>query len=213
MSLVKVDPMEAIITEPFSKTVFEDLQAHVKQIRRLFDWPGIPYHDAHQPPNEAHDTIKNAQVGERFNRWFWHRPPLLHSLHHSAELIAIASKICGQQMKPSYVFLSMYGPHGVCPVHKDRPQCQFTMDLQINSDGDWPIYVDDKEYILKDGQALCYSGSNQEHYRLPMVCSHKIIQHPTYSGEVLNVEIINQISMMDLGFFHFVPADWQGKVD
>lgn len=87
------------------------------------------------------------------------------------------------------------------------------MDLQINSDGDWPIYVDDKEYILKDGQALCYSGSNQEHYRLPMVCSHKIIQHPTYSGEVLNVEIINQISMMDLGFFHFVPADWQGKVD
>ena len=119
---------------------------------------------------------------------------MLHALHHSPELLDFAHKTFGVAVKPSYVFLSMYGPEGVCPLHTDRPQCQFTIDLQINSDGEWPIYVDGQPHVLKDGEALCYSGTGQPHFRKPMATD-------------------STATKMDLAFFHFVPINWMGKTD
>lgn len=43
---------------------------------------------------------------------------------------------------PSYVALSMYSDRGVCRPRRDRPQCKHTVDLCINQDKPWPIYVE-----------------------------------------------------------------------
>lgn len=171
------------IVRPFEPAIFLDIQAHVKEIRRAFDWPGISLHDAELAKDDC----------SKMNRWFWHNLPLLRSLHNSRELIDKACEIFSREVKPSYVFLSMYGPEGVVPAHTDRPQCQFTIDLQIASDGSWPIYVEEKPYVLKDGEALCYSGTGQLHYRKPM---------PEDSNA----------TWMNLAFFHFVPTEWQGDL-
>ena len=40
-----------------------------------------------------------------------------------------------------------------------------TIDVQMASNIDWPLLVDGKEYTLKDGQALLFSGTNQLHGR------------------------------------------------
>jgi hypothetical protein len=40
-----------------------------------------------------------------------------------------------------------------------------TFDIQIKSTIDWPIIVNEKEYILKDNQALTFSGTHQVHSR------------------------------------------------
>ena len=40
-----------------------------------------------------------------------------------------------------------------------------TIDVQMASSMDWPLLVDGKEYTLKDGQALLFSGTNQLHGR------------------------------------------------
>lgn len=183
----------------FPRAEFEMVKQHVTEVRRLFDWPGIPYHDANEPM--------------KFNRWYWHNAPLLKRLHHSPWLVEKASELAGQRVRPSYCFLSMYGPEGTCPLHSDRPQCQFTIDLLVNYDGahPWPIYVESQSpsptvdpkdgtepfpangWMLKEGQALFYSGTGQRHFRRP-------------GSEV-------GLRKADLVFFHFVPLSYMGGVD
>lgn len=168
------------IISPFDKETFAKLKEHVRHIRMAFDAPGNPYHDANEP-----------EFG-RFNRWQWHSLPMMIELHHSPELIALASMVFGTPVKPSYSFLSMYGKDGVCPPHKDRSPCQFTIDLQIESDGQWPIYIENEPFLLKDGEALCYSGTDQLHYRRSM-------------------QEIPGMTFMNLAFFHWVPTNWMGE--
>ena len=183
--------METKILRPFSDEQFSDIKKHITEVRRLFDWPGIRLHDADQA--EA----------ERFNRWYWHNLPLLKAFHNDPKFIAQACEIFGTAVKPSYVFLSMYGSQGICPVHTDRPQCLYTIDLAVNQDATWPIYIgsqqgtpteDCKPYILQEGEAVCYSGVNNKHYRKAMAVDSKA----TYA---------------DLAFFHFADARWMGTED
>jgi len=44
-----------------------------------------------------------------------------------------------------------------------------TFDIQMKSTLDWPIIVKGKEYILKDNQALTFSGTHQVHSRKPVM--------------------------------------------
>lgn len=180
--------MEPKIIRPFSDTMFNDIQTHVREVRRLVDWPGIPYHDEH------------LDKEHKMNRWFWNNQPLLKMIHNSLAFRKLADLAFDEPLQSSYVFTSLYGPSGVVPLHTDRPQCYRTIDLQIDSDGSWPIYVNDKAYVLKAGEALCYSGTGDKHYRKPMSEDSK-----NYSDE-------GPATFMNLAFFHFVPADWMGDL-
>lgn len=167
--------MQPQIIRPLERAAFEDLQRHIREIRRAFE--GTPYHDSAEPM--------------RFNRWYWHNLPLLKKLH--AELAGKASEVFGEKVKPSYVFLSMYGDQGICPGHIDRPQCKYTIDLCVSQGKPWEIFVGDdvndkqgKPYVLNEGDALCYSGTDQWHYR-----------NRIESGNWIN-----------LAFFHFVPENF-----
>lgn len=172
------------VDRPFDAIDLNNLVNHAGQIRRLYDWPGIPYHDANEP--EA----------ARFNRWCYYQPPVFVAAHRRRDFVAHASKVFGVQVVPSYVFVSLYGPDGVCPPHTDRPQCRYTIDLCLDQDGTWPIYVEDKPYVLDRGDALYYSGSTMLHYRHPMADEPKETR-PTFCN---------------LAFFHFVPAGFMGPL-
>lgn len=171
--------IEPKIIRPFSNQDFNSIRTHVREVRRIYDWPGIPLHD-------RADEMK-------FNRWYWTDLPFLTSLHQHPDFIKLASDMAGRPLKPSYNFASMYNQDGVCPLHTDRPQCQFTIDLQVESDGTWPIYIEEKPYELKDGEALCYSGTGQPHYRKSM-------------------KEDGTCKSMNLVFFHFVPVEWMGAI-
>lgn len=179
---------EPTIIKPFGEPDFERIRRHVREVRNCFDWPGMPYHDIAAPPED------------KFNRWYWHNLPMLKELHHSPRLIATVSELFQRPLKPSYVFLSMYGPEGVCPPHTDRPQCQFTVDLQISSNAQWPINISGKDYVLEDGEAICYSGTGQHHFRKPW-------------SETGVATRMDTPFFMNLAFFHFVPTDWMGKTE
>lgn len=46
---------------------------------------------------------------------------------------------------------------------------RFTFDYQLKSNISWPIVVEpEKEFILKDNQAVTFSGTHQIHWRTPM---------------------------------------------
>ena len=51
--------------------------------------------------------------------------------------------------------------------HKDSNACTYTIDLCITQDVEWPLYVEDKEYVLQPNQALCFYGEDQLHWRGP----------------------------------------------
>jgi hypothetical protein len=47
----------------------------------------------------------------------------------------------------------------------DFPEKRFTFDLQLRSNTDWSIFVEGKEFTLKDNEALTFYGTLQEHWR------------------------------------------------
>jgi hypothetical protein len=123
----------------------------------------------------------------QFRRRGSHNVPFFVHLHQ--QLKDAASEIFGEPVKPSYVYLSLYNENGVCPFHTDRPQCKYTIDYCIDQDVEWPIWVDDKPYILQPNDALCYSGTDSPHWR----------------------EMIKG-KYCWLAFFHFVPEAFTGKL-
>lgn len=166
-----------IVKDVFPDEVFKDIETHIREIRRAFE--GTPYHDLHH------------EVDNKFNRWFWHNLPLLRRIHYSAGLARLTESIFPEPVKPSYVFLSLYGEGGICPLHTDRPQCKYTLDLCISQRNSWPIYVNDQPYFLEPNQALAYSGTDHPHYR----------------------DEIDKGNYCNLAFFHYVPIGFEGKID
>ena len=169
--------MKPVILKKFlSEHIYQDLATHVREVRRVFE--GTPYHDI------------DAPMETKFNRWCWHNLPVLMRMHHTPWMRKIADETFGEPVKPSYVFLSMYGEGGICPLHTDRPQCKYTIDLCISQGKPWPIYVDDQPYLLEENEALAYSGTDQPHYR----------------------ETIQLGNFCNLAFFHFVPCAFDGTL-
>lgn len=125
---------------------------------------------------------------QNFRRTGAHNVPFFVAIHK--QLGEIASEIFGEKVKPSYVYLSLYNDKGVCPFHTDRPQCKYTIDYCIDQDKEWPIWVDDKSYILQPNDALCYSGTDSPHFRQGIT--------GTYAW---------------LAFFHFVPEGFVGNLN
>jgi hypothetical protein len=75
----------------------------------------------------------------------------------------------------SNIFLSEYSiaryspKYGYVPKlfpHIDSRKSQsIVMDIQLKSNFDWPLVVDNREYLTKDNTALLFSGTQQIHWR------------------------------------------------
>jgi hypothetical protein len=48
---------------------------------------------------------------------------------------------------------------------------RFTFDYQMRSNTSWPLVVEEREYALKDNQALTFSGTHQIHWRTKKIFS------------------------------------------
>jgi hypothetical protein len=83
-----------------------------------------------------------------------------------------------------------YGIPRLIP-HKDNSNTDFTIDYQLRSNIEWPIVIENKEYMLKDNDALIFKSSDYSHWRTPM--------------------IFKEGDFIDMVFFHFV--DYERKND
>jgi len=141
------------------------------------------------------EWLKSGQVEgvvqdlNEFKRLEQHSNAFFGALH--VMITDRVSEWLGVRVKPSYNFTSMYYTgEGVCPAHTDRPPCKYTVDLCVNQNETWGIFVDGTEYFLDEGDALIYSGTDHLHYR----------------------EKIQPTNYCDLVFFHFVPEDYEGQL-
>lgn len=139
--------------------------------------------------NIANQLVDSPLTDTQFNRHHLHNEPFLAAVHPT--LTDYMSEVAGQKVKPSYCFLSIYRQGGICPLHTDRPQCKYTLDLCISQSKPWPLFVDGAPYYLRENDALIYSGTDSPHYR----------------------DRLEDGNHCTLAFFHFVPEDFVGSLD
>lgn len=101
------------------------------------------------------------------------------------KLTGIAHKYKNDRLKyrdhTCFKYDKKYGGVTQLPPHTDAPTiAQFSIDYQVSSNVDWPLYVEGMKFTLKDNDALVMSGYSHVHWR-----EQKILQ----DGEF--VEMIN----------------------
>ncbi len=89
---------------------------------------------------------------------------------------------------PTYALFSHYeGKNARLHKHIDDNACTYTIDLCLYQKTPWGLWVENKEYMLGENEALAYYGNDQLHWRQ---------QFPDKEN--------NQVAMI---FFHFAEPD------
>lgn len=96
-----------------------------------------------------------------------------------AHLTKTYSQISGKNLIPTYSFYRKYYKTNTLEPHKDRPSCQYSATIQINSSEDtsWPIWIKDKmgkdvKCNTKIGDIVFYKGEEVLHWRDELQYEH-----------------------------------------
>lgn len=98
--------------------------------------------------------------------WFVGLPQIVRD-----RVLALAQEIYKQDLKLEEIafarYSKEYGPIPILTPHYDNTflEQRVTIDIQLRSNIDWPIVVEDKRFNLKNNQALTFSGTHQVHWR------------------------------------------------
>lgn len=200
MSLVTtaVDPPVQIVQNLLSDNAFESLRRYV-----------------------LHSARHNGQYEEMFHRTIIKSPMALMDMHR--QLALFASELSGQELKPSYNIVANYLPDGKCPLHVDRDQCLYTIDLLIAQEADdpWPLMIGEHwtdeqwdHHGYKDIER--YTGDpNPEDLDIDWAKVSLLPNHAAcYSGShSWHYRPTLSQGRTDLVFFHFVREDFDGELD
>lgn len=139
---------------------------------------------------DAWETARSANSGNEianFGRRLVRNHPFFNKIQ--ARLVDLVSSYAGEEVEPSYNFLSLYGANGRCASHLDSPSAKWTLDICLNQSSGWPISIGRvsdwplnstiglnrdrrtapdsqfETYTLRRNEALLFSGSAQWHFR------------------------------------------------
>lgn len=133
--------------------------------------------------------------------------PRRYAVHNDAvarffhtQIAPTLSKVVGQTLKPSYVYMASYLSGAELKKHTDREQCEFSITLCMDFSPEpqlaapWPIHLETPHGAVTVYQALgdglAYRGTRLPHYR----------------GILPNRQTSTSI------FFHYVAADFTGSL-
>ena len=78
----------------------------------------------------------------------------------------LIEKEVNKNLLPTYTYFRVYTHGAFLKKHKDRPSCEISVTVNINSDKTpWPIYMDGRPVQLEPGEACVYLGEQVEHHR------------------------------------------------
>ena len=96
-----------------------------------------------------------------------------------AYFTSIYSQISGKNLIPTYSFFRKYYKTNKLIKHTDRPSCQYSATIQVDSSEDtsWPIWVKDKmgkdvKCETKVGDIIFYKGEEVLHWRNELTYDH-----------------------------------------
>jgi hypothetical protein len=134
----------------------------------------------------SHPTFRDTTTSEFKRRMIEGYSDKLLYLYH-IKLTSIARQLFNSPtLVPSYSLFVEYVDGANLPKHKDSNACTYTLDLCLYESTPWGIWVDGEEFFMKENDALCFYGEEQEHWREPL--------------QATDVKI-------GLVFFHYVEPD------
>src|SRR5258706_8781139 len=136
--------------------------------------------------------VHELHEAKTFKRFVVHDHPFFNALQR--DILPLMSEATGEDVEPSYNFLSLYTGKGICPMHMDAPEAKWTLDLCVDLVVPWPLHISAVQpwpepgeprwsgrdweerikaspdlhftaYDMKPGEAIVFSGSSQFHYR------------------------------------------------
>ena len=87
-----------------------------------------------------------------------------------AKIQNLASEACNKDLTVAEYSIVRYSPEygyevKLFPHYDTRPYEMFVFDIQLQTNEDWGIIVEGKQFNLLDNQALLFSGTQQMHWR------------------------------------------------
>jgi hypothetical protein len=80
-----------------------------------------------------------------------------------------------EKLFPTYSFWRLYTYLGDLKEHRDRPSCEVSVTVQIDTDGTkYPINIEGTDVLLENGDAIAYSGCYLHHSRKPFTGDYHI---------------------------------------
>lgn len=160
---------------------------------------------------------------QQVNRRFYQHNELLAGLIHK-NLTKFMTLITGEEVIPSYVYAASYLENADLKPHLDRPQCEFSISLQIdylpeaeNQLSPWGLFLREAE-MSADGKFLCESEefpasreAEDENTAVYLASGDGLI----YKGR----ELVHYRYALSDGhrstslFFHYVPKDFEGQLN
>lgn len=82
------------------------------------------------------------------------------------------SQVTSLSLYPTYTYARIYYQGAILNPHKDRPSCEYSLTLCIDSTDIWDFYIKNRDGVenvvkLNPGDMCVYSGCDLEHWRNP----------------------------------------------
>lgn len=99
----------------------------------------------------------------------WLNDDSLIRIIHNRLTGLVREKWGNQEILPTYSVFCHYEKYmdltPNLPHHKDDNACTYTVDITFYANTPWPLWVENKEYVIGENCGLVYLGEEQEHWR------------------------------------------------
>jgi hypothetical protein len=95
----------------------------------------------------------------------------------------LMEKSTGLTLLPTYSYYRVYRKGNDLKPHVDRPACEISASLCLGYTDEsvqWPLYVEDKPFIMNPGDLIVYRGMELNHYRYPLECDYSWSQSQVF---------------------------------
>ena len=135
-----------------------------KIIRNFLSEDEIKVYGAYARLQHEHNVNYFDEGGNNNGDTAFYKDDLFNFLQNDKH--KIIEEATGCKLLYTYNYWRCYTFNAELFKHKDRPSCEFTATLTIDSDGtDWPRHVEDKKFHLKKGDIVVYKGCDLDHWR------------------------------------------------
>ena len=87
-------------------------------------------------------------------------PWIMHSVLRSK-----IENIVGKDLIPTYPYIRTYLKGADMLEHKDRPECQYSVTVNLGQSDPYPLFIDGWRLHMEPGDGVVYKGCEMRHYR------------------------------------------------
>jgi hypothetical protein len=117
------------------------------------------------------EWVQHVTDADPTTKFFYYADPLIEVILKNSK--AVIEGATGKELLPTYSYAQIYQPTEELAPHIDRPQCEYSVTINVASKGDIsPIYTQyngvTEQHVLNPGDAVVYKGCEVRHWRKPL---------------------------------------------